>query len=189
MPRPILFSLPFESVEIAPWGIAALVCGAVAVLAVNLSFLVPTHVLGKLHVPYREGGGVNQMRIQLAELEQDRNRILGDYRALHARFDLLSDNSDEVIRRLAAVEMSLPLLIESLPLDSDIDRSLLTASITDVAEEVYEVEGGTVAVRYSPLFDGVATEPTKQPLPPALAAELAPTPDVHAPDLGLPPAF
>lgn len=185
MQKPKRFFLPAERVEIAHWGIAALTCGALAVLAANLSFLVPSQSLSALHVPYRESGGFNQMRAQLAELEQDRNRIVGDYRALLARFNLLDDDGDEVIRRLAAVEMSLPLLIESLPLESDIDRSLLTASITEIAQEVYEVEGGTMVVRYSPLFDGVAAEPGEQPLPPPLP-EAGPTvSDTAAPDLSL----
>lgn len=168
MQRPKRFSLPTERVEIAHWGIAALACGALAVLAANLSFLVPAHALGGLHTPYRETGGFNRMRAQLAELEQDRNRIVGDYRALLARFNLLDDDNGEVIRRLAAVEMSLPLLIESLPLESDIDRSLLTAAITETAAEVYEVDGGTMVVRYSPLFDELAPEAAEQPLPPPL---------------------
>src|SRR5690606_32980642 len=108
-------------------------------------------------------------RTQLAELEQDRNRIMSDYRTLLSRFNLLDDDGNEIVRRLAAVEMSLPLLIESLPLNSDIDRSLLTASITETAGEVYEVDGGRMVVRYSPLFDGLAAEiPVDQPMPPSL---------------------
>lgn len=175
MQKPKRFFLPAERVEIAHWGIAALVCGAVAVVAANLSALLPTQVLGGLHAPYREGGSFNQMRAQLAQLEEDRNRIMSDYRALLARFNLLDDDGDEIIRRLAAVEMSLPLLIESLPLDSDIDRSLLTASITETAGEVYEVDGGKMVIRYSPLFDGTVSEvPADQPMPPIPEAIVEP---------------
>lgn len=186
MQRPKRFSLPTERVEIVHWGIAALACGAIAILAANLSSLVPAQALASLHVPYREGGGFNQMRAQLVELEQDRNRIMSDYRALVARFNLLDDDSGEVIRRLAAVEMSLPLLIESLPLESDIDRSLLTAAITETAGEVYDIDGGTMVVRYSPLFDDLAVQPAEQPLPPPLVEEFAPeTSDSRTLDLGL----
>lgn len=173
MQKPKRFFLPAEHIDISHWGVAALICGAVAVMAANLSALVPAHALGGLHAPYREGGSYNQMRAQIAELEEDRNRAMSDYRALLARFNLLDDDGDEIIRRLAAVEMSLPLLIESLPLDSDIDRSLLTASITETAGEVYEVDGNKMVVRYSPLFDDVAADrPPDQPMPPALAPEI-----------------
>lgn len=187
MQKPKRGFLPAERVEIAHWGIAALVCGAVAVVAANLSALLPAHALGGLHAPYLEGGSFNQMRAQLAELEEDRNRIMSDYRALLARFNLLDDDGNEIIRRLAAVEMSLPLLIESLPLDSDIDRSLLTASITETAGEVYEVDGGKVVVRYSPLFDGMASEPrAEQPMPPMLPQEiLAPVTSAPSVDTSL----
>lgn len=162
------------------WGAAALVCGAIAVVAANLSALLPTQVLGGLHAPYRESGSYNQMRTRLAELEQDRNRLMSDYRTLLARFNLLDDDGNEIIRRLAAVEVSLPLLIESLPLSSDIDRSLLTASITTTASEIYEVDGGKLIVRYSPLFDDLSDEfPDGQPMPPPLETA------VHAPNIPL----
>lgn len=187
MKKPKPFVLPAERAEISHWGIAALVCGAVAVVAANLSALLPAHALGGLHAPYREGGSFNQMRAQLAELEQDRNRIMSDYRTLLSRFNLLDDDGNEIIRRLAAVEMSLPLLIESLPLNSDIDRSLLTASITATAGEVYEVDGGGMVVRYSPLFDDLAAKPpTDQPMPPTLPRDIvAPVTTAPSVDIGL----
>ncbi|WP_421950390.1 hypothetical protein [Pelagibacterium sp.] len=170
MQKPKRFSLPADHADVAPWAIAALVCGALAVAAVNLSALLPSQVLGGLHTPYRDGANYYQMRSQLSELAEDRNRIMGEYRALVARFNLLDDDSGEAIRRLGALEKSLPLLIESLPLSSDIDRSLLTASISEAAEEIYEFDGGTMVVRYSPLFDGAAPRPTAdQPMPPPLA--------------------
>ena len=175
MPKPKRFSLPADHADVAPWGIAALVCGAMAVAAVNLSALLPADALGGLHTPYRQGANYHQLRTQLAELAEDRNRVMGDYRALLARFNLLDDDSDEAIRRLGALEKSLPLLIESLPLSSDIDRSLLTASIAESAEEVYEFDGGTMVVRYSPLFDDAAPQPVaEQPMPPPLTPEQPP---------------
>lgn len=175
MQKPKRFSLPPDHADIAPWGIAALVCGALAVVAANLSTLLPANALSRLHTPYRDGANYHQMRTLLGELAEDRNRVMGDYRALLARFNLLDDDSGETIRRLAALEKSLPLLIESLPLSSDIDRSLLTASITEAAEEIYELEGGMMVVRYSPLFDEAGPQPVAdQPIPPPLAPETFP---------------
>lgn len=177
MHKPKRFSLPADHADVAPWGIAALVCGALAVAAVNLSALLPANALNGLHTPYREGANYYQMRSQLAELAENRNRLMGEYRALLARFNLLDDDSGETIRRLAAVEKSLPLLIETLPLSSDIDRTLLTASISEAAEEVYEFADGTMIVRYSPLFDDAAPQPVAdQPMPPPLAPQAPPVP-------------
>jgi len=178
------FFLPAERTDISCWGIAALACGAVAVLAANLSFLLPAQTLGGLHTPYRENGSFSHIRTQLAELEQDRNRIAGDYRRLVTRFNMLHDDSNEAIRRLAAVEMSLPLLIEALPLESDIDRSLLTASITETAGEIYELAGGAMVVRYSALFDDALPLP-RQPLPPPLAPEIVAEPEPETQLLGI----
>lgn len=163
-----------EEFEVGPWGIAALACGTMAVLSANLAALIPGDALRALHMPYRDTGSFNQMRAQLVELEQDRNRLLAEQRTLLTRFNLLYDDSSELVRRVAAVEMSLPLLIESLPLESDIDRSLLTAAITDTAGEIHEAEGGNMVVRYTPLFSELAPAMAEQPMPPALPQPTVP---------------
>lgn len=164
--------LPADRPDIARWAVAALACGAIAVVAVNLSFFLPPHALNGLHAPHRQTGSFGQMRAQLSDLEQQHGRLLGEYRALLVRFNLLDDNGGEVVQRLAAVEKSLPLLIESLPLESDIDRSLLTAAIGEIAGEVFEVDGGTMIVRYSPLFGKApGAVPFDQPMPPVLTGD------------------
>ncbi|WP_417581569.1 hypothetical protein [Pelagibacterium sp.] len=175
MPKPKRFSLPDDRTEIAHWGVAAIVCGSIAIASINLSALLPANALGGLHTPFRDGANYYQMRSQLAELAEDRTRIMAQYRALLARFNVLDDNGGEAITRLGALEKSLPLLIESLPLTSDIDRSLLTASIADAAEEIYQFDGSKMVVRYSPLFEGaVPTPAADQPMPPLLVPTAPP---------------
>ncbi|WP_157970049.1 hypothetical protein [Pelagibacterium sediminicola] len=155
--------------DISTWGIAAMVCGAIAIVSVNLGALVPENIVSALHASRLEGGNVNQLRTGMAEVRAENLRLTRDTRALLSRFNLLDDDSGEVIRRLAAVERSLPLLIESLPLDADIDRSLLTASIAATSPEVYEADGGIIIVRQSALFEDVdASGPGDQPMPPPL---------------------
>ncbi|WP_147275998.1 hypothetical protein [Pelagibacterium lacus] len=150
---------------ITRWGIMALACAGLAILSANVANLIPAHVIGALHATRVQSGSFNQMRGAVSDLHADSRRLASEYRALQARFNLLDTDRNETIRRLAAVENSLPLLIESLPLQSDIDRSLLTASIAASAPEVYEAQGGTIVVRRSPMFDDVM----EQPMPPALA--------------------
>lgn len=153
--------------DISTWGIAAMVCGAIAIVSINLGALVPENIISALHASRLEGGNVNQLRTGMAEMRAENLRLTRDTRALLSRLNLLNDDSVEVIRRLAAVERSLPLLIESLPLDADIDRSLLTASIATTSPEVYEADGGTIIVRQSALFEDMESSgPGDQPMPP-----------------------
>lgn len=164
LPRP-----NFEHSDVTLWGIAALVCSALAVLSANIGSLIPEQFVSGLHASRLDGGNSGQLRTQIAEVRAENTRINRETRALLARLNLLDDDSGEMIRRLAAVERSMPLLIESLPLSSDIDRSLLTASIAATSPEVYQADGGVIIVRHSALFQDIdTTEGAEQPMPPAL---------------------
>lgn len=158
--------LNFEHNDVTLWGIAALVCSALAVFAANVSALIPDNVVAGLHATRLDGGNGNQLRAHIIEMRAENVRLTREYRALLARLNLLDDDSGEMIRRLAAVERSMPLLIESLPLDSDIDRSLLTASIAATSPEIYEADGGIIIVRQSALFQDIDQGTLDQPIPP-----------------------
>lgn len=157
-----------EHSDIATWGIAALVCGAIAIVSANLSPLIPQNAIAALHATRLEGGNFNQLRAGMAEMRTENVRLAREARTVLTRLNLLDDDKGEMIRRLAAVERSLPLLIESLPVGTDIDRSLLTASIAATSPEVYEADGGIVIVRRSALFDGLEDTPLDQPMPPRI---------------------
>lgn len=157
-----------EHADITIWGIAALICSAIAVVSANIGALIPESVVAGLHATRIEGGNINQVRANLVELRAENVRLTREYRALLARLNMIDDDGVETIRRLAAVERSMPLLIESLPLASDIDRSLLTASIAAASPEVYHAEGGIIVIRHSALFDGLDEGATDQPIPPQL---------------------
>lgn len=161
--------LDTDHTDISTWGIAALVCGAIAIVSANLSALIPQSVVSALHASRLDGGNVNQLRANMIEMRAENLRLTREARAMLSRLNLLDDDSGEVIRRLAAVERSLPLLIESLPLDADIDRSVLTASIAATSPEVYQAEGGIIIVRQSVLFEDLDSEGVAdQPMPPSL---------------------
>lgn len=152
--------------DVAGWGVAALVCGAFAVFTANVAGFIPDSVLVGLQVTRVQGGTFSHVRLQVADVQSNTTRITSDYRALLSRFNLLDDDRGEMVRRLAAVERSLPLLIESLPFDSDIDRALLTSSIAATSPEVYESDGVMISVRHTPLFDDFVEAETEQRLPP-----------------------
>lgn len=171
------------------WGVAALACAGLAVFSANVAGFVPAPLLNSLHAPRTDATSLNQLRTLAMDMRQDMSVISSQYRALINRFNLLDDDSSATLRRLAAVEKSMPLLIESLPHGTDIDRSLLTASIPEDAGELVEVEGGTMMVRRTPLFSepGSALAPA-QPLPLEIAPVRAETPGTSGIAIGAPMA-
>jgi len=153
--------------DVTAWGIAALVCGAVAVLAVNLGGLLPDPLVSALHATRAQGGNLSQIRGELAQVQAAAEMVAAATRTLETRFDLIDRTSTEMMRRVVAVEQSVPLLVEALPSGSDIDRSLLTASIGPAAtERLQEIDGGLMLLTQLPLFpEAMVAEAPSQPLP------------------------
>ncbi|SFZ82195.1 hypothetical protein SAMN02983003_0932 [Devosia enhydra] len=169
--------------DVTLWGGIALGCWAAAVLAANVSALVPPSMLAGLHASRLDGGTLNQLRGQVAGLEADAARLRRETAALERRFDMTQQQAGTVTQRVGALESSIPRLLEALPKTAEIDRSALTASTDANGPQRFEAEGGSVVVRHSPLvppaplempIDGTDT----QPLPAALESDDAATGDL-----------
>lgn len=150
----------FKQSDVALWGAVALVCGAVAVFGANISALVPQSALSGLHKTHLEGASFEQLRVQVAELRAETTQLKRENELLVGRFSLQEHSGNEVTRRIGALEISVPRLLEALPTHSSVDRSNVTASIGTTAPQSFEAEGGTVTVRQTPLAQGAS-----QPLP------------------------
>jgi hypothetical protein len=164
----------FQQSDVTFWGLVALVCGAVAVLSANISAAMPPNVLAGLHKTRIEGASLEQMRLQMAELREDTARLQGENNTLLTRFSLQEHAGNEVVQRVGALEVSLPLIMESLDEDASVDRSAVTASIGGAGQTILEAEGGSVKVEQRPL------EPVKAALDqpkPALVPD-APAPAI-----------
>ena len=141
----------FRSSDITVWGIVALLCWGVAVLSANLSALVPAGIFAGLHASRLEGATVNQLRSQVVQLEAESQRMRRENSLLLQRFDLAEQARGEVTRRVGALEVSLPQVLERLPETATIDRSA-TASIVEGQSMSFEAEGGSVSVVQKPLI-------------------------------------
>lgn len=170
--------------DVTFWGIVALACGGIAVVSANVAAFVPAGVMGGLHASRAAGGTVNQMRAQLADLDQETALLRQEARRLQARLTLAEQGRGEMTRRVGALEETVPLLAEAMVPAGAVDRSLMTSSIGDGATSI-EAEGGTASVRYAPLLSGQPAELwSDQPLPEAIdVAALAddPSPSAEAP--------
>lgn len=147
----------FQQSDVRTWGLAALACTGLAVMVANVSSLMPSAALGVLHAPRNEIVSMAQLRQQVAELRTETIQLRRQNETLNARFSLQEQTGGDVLRRVGALEVSLPNMMENQPSAIKVDRSLTTAAIKSPGTEV-AAEGGTVLVRQSPM---------PQPLPAA----------------------
>ncbi|WP_156385710.1 hypothetical protein [Devosia sp. Root685] len=154
----------FRQSDVKVWGIAALVCAGIAVLAANVSGLIPSSALNTLHSPRSDAASLSQLRQQVAELLTETAQLRRQNEILTTRFSLQEQSGNEVVRRVGALEVSMPNLAEMRPVTGSVDRSVTTASITSNAGQQFAADGGTVVVHQSPL---------QQPLPAPIAVPSA----------------
>lgn len=132
------------------WGIVALVAWAVAILLANISAAIPENVLGALHASRLEGGTMNQLRTQVAEIREESDRMRRENNLLIQRFELAEETQGAVTRRVGALEVSVPQLLEGARASPSIDDSV-TASVTDGMSLSFDADGGSVSLVQKPL--------------------------------------
>jgi hypothetical protein len=151
----------FRQSDVTTWGVVALVCASIAVMGSNVSALLPHDVLANLHKTRIEGASLEHLRSQMADLREETQRLKRDNGLLAARFALDEQEGNEVIRRVGALEETLPRLLESPASAPAIDRASVTATIDQPAPQLHAAIGGSVSVQQQPL---IAPAP-EQPLP------------------------
>lgn len=165
-------SEPFKQSDVTFWGLAALVCAALAVLSVNLSAVLPESLMSGLHAPRVAGASLGGLRTQVRALQEEQVRLRRENAELTARFALSEKNSGQIVRRVGALEVSVPSLLEALPPGAEIDRSAITASIDAEGAPQVEVEGGSISIAVQPLPEARANDvAVAQPMPKVLADE------------------
>jgi predicted nuclease with TOPRIM domain len=112
---------------VTTWGIVALVLAGIAVMGANMSALMPQSLLAGLHKTRIGGASLEQLRGQVADLREETQRLRRENSVLAARFALEEQQGNEVTRRVGALEVSLPRLLEALPDNAGVDLSNLTA--------------------------------------------------------------
>lgn len=146
----------FRAADVTLWGVTALSIWAVAILGANLSGLIPSSVYGALHASRLEGSTINQLRAQLSSLEEDTTKLQRDALTLTQRFNMGEEAAGAVTKRVGALEVSVPKLIEraqAAKTSAAIDP-MPTGSIGAGKTLTFETDGGTVAVQQRPLAPG-----------------------------------
>jgi hypothetical protein len=182
----------FRQSDVTRWGIVALVAAAVAILTGSISGLVPDNVLAGLHASRLQGANINQMRTEISNIESEQARLRDTNTQLSSRFGMAEQNAGAVTRRVGALEISVPKLLEAIPPGADVDRSVTTGGIgtptTPAGKTVtFDADGGSVSVTQKPLPADVVpstTGVTVQPMP-AMPSQALPVATANATAFGV----
>lgn len=160
----------FRASDITFWGVFALVAWTIAVLGANASALVPAGVLGGLHSSRLDGASMNQLRSQVSALETETAQLRQENLVLLQRFMLSEQASGEVTRRVGALELTVPQMLDALNNRGPGIDPGTTASTTTGPVTSFDVEGGSVSYTTSPMPSVAAADvsATTQPMPEAL---------------------
>lgn len=166
----------FRQSDVTQWGVIALACWVVAILGANISGLVPPSFYAAMHASRLDGSTLNQLRNEVAALEEEAIRARREATELAQRLALTEDTSGLVSKRIGALEVSVPRLIEDSQnrVNPQID-TISTGSIGPGKTVTFETDGGTVAVQQRPLAPGSdEIRLTAVPLTAAIPEALAP---------------
>jgi hypothetical protein len=178
----------FQAKDVTFWGVLALVLWGVAVTSASLSAFIPAGILGGLHASRLDAGSVNQMRGDLQALEAETASLKQENTVLLQRFMINEQTSGEVTRRVGALEITLPRILESLNGGNGVDTGTVTASTGTTPVTSFDTDGGSVSYTRTPMTTEMspAGTPKAQPMPQALTPDVTPDPGSFGIALGPP---
>jgi hypothetical protein len=174
----------FRASDITFWGVFALITWAVAVLGANVSAFIPDGVLGGLHASRLSGANLNQLRGQVTALETETARLRQENSVLMQRFALNEQASGEVTRRVGALELTVPQVLDALNARGPGIDPGTTASTGTTGATSFDVQGGSVSYTTTPMAGLERQSVPDQPMPEAITAI---TPDSSAFGIALGP--
>ena len=164
----------FRQTDVTMWGIVAVAIGALAILSANLSALIPPSIVTGLHATRLEGGNLNYLRNEVAQLRAEATRMRIENGRMETILSIAEQDRGDVVRRLGAIEENLPSIVATGILGGNIDSRAITGGIEDGDGPLTPVEGGAVSVRERSMFEqnpNLSTtgeepdEPTTESLP------------------------
>ncbi|WIY54253.1 hypothetical protein O9Z70_06960 [Devosia sp. YIM 151766] len=163
----------FRQSDVTLWGLIALVCAGLAVFGSNISLLVPQSIIGGLHQPRVAGASIETLRLEVGQLRDDTSRLRHENELLLSRFALQEKSGSEIVRRVGALEVTVPQMVEAQPESRPVDRASVTASIGSGEILSFDAEGGSVSVRQSILPQAMPAIDQPLPVPVSAPAALA----------------
>lgn len=143
----------FEQTDVKIWGLIAVGVVTTMVVLSSVATFVPSKFLNGLRETRQNSGTINQLQSELTSIRLEFATVKRENSISGTRLTLGEESNSKFSRRVRALESSIPMLLEALPADAIIDRSLITASINDAnGEEIIKIDD-EVKVTQSNLFD------------------------------------
>ncbi|RYE08698.1 MAG: hypothetical protein EOP22_12305 [Hyphomicrobiales bacterium] len=158
----------FRASDISFWGAFALVVWALALLGSNAAGFIPQSVFAGLHASRLEGASLNQLRAQVAALETEAGRLKQENSVLLQRFVLNEQANGEVTRRVGALELTVPRLLDAVNGGQPVDYG--TTASTGRGATTFDTDGGSVSYTTTPMSNLARAPQATQPLPDELVA-------------------
>lgn len=162
----------YKQADAVFWGGVAIISVVLALASAAISAVVPPGLVAGLHGSRLDGGTLNAMRANLANLSAQTDRLRSDLGRVTTQMTLAQQDRTSVTKRVGALEKTLPVLIEQMPQDPGVDLAAVTASTGVKKGVVRPAEGGSVMTTEQPLIAEPAaagTQPEVPPLPQAAA--------------------
>ncbi len=167
----------YRQSDVTFWGIAAIAACGIAVSAGALPAILPAHVFRALHASVLNGADVNNLTSEIATLADEASALKIDNAELVTRLRLAEQDRTAILKRVGALENTLPLLVEQIPPGTSIDASILTSSIDKTATNA-TIPGGSVEYSQVPLYPEDDSETADTPdMPPPAAGDTTVEPD------------
>jgi len=159
----------FEQADVKIWGFIAVGVVTSMVLLSSVAAFVPSKFLNGLRETRQNSGTINQLQSELTSIRLEFASIKRASSISGTRLTLGEESNSKFSRRVRALEASIPMLLEALPADATIDRSLITASINEANGEEIIKNDENVKVVQSNLFDN---RPMSDAAPTSLQQEI-----------------
>jgi hypothetical protein len=143
----------FEQADVKIWGFIAVGVVTSMVLLTSIANFVPSKFLNGLRETRNSSGTINQLQAELTSIRLEFASLKRANSIAGTRLTLGEESSSKFSRRVRALESTIPMLMEALPADATIDRSLITASINEANGEEIIKSTDEVKVVQSSLFD------------------------------------
>jgi len=147
----------FQQEDVKIWGGIAVSVFTLMVLLSSLSAFLPDGIVNSLRETRQNSGTISQLQAQLTAIRIEFATMKRESSIAGTRMTLAEESDAKFSRRVRALESSIPMMLEALPADANIDRSLITASINSAnGEEIIQTDD-SVKVTRSDLFNGAQT--------------------------------
>ncbi|MEP7240995.1 MAG: hypothetical protein ABI697_08935 [Devosia sp.] len=161
-----------RATDVGFWGIVTIAIWGFALVSGVIQPLIPGNLLAGLHASRMDAGNLNRLRADFADLQSTAAELKTDNSQLRQRVALSEDTAAGMTKRVVALELSMPRVIEAVNAASQ--RPVDTTSVTASTGKTGSLNG---PIKVTTIPYHAATFPidaSGQPMPATLEATASP---------------